>query len=271
MVRTILITLLLLIFITGCLSDSRGQLEPVNKTFDLEENSIIEISQHSGQMLIRNLEGNQLSISGSLADLANLQISQVGNIFSIQLEEGSEEDQVHLGVPPGVVLKITSYQSDIEIQGAYLEIVYNSTAGSVTLNEVDSAMNLRSGRGDIKLSGGSGQAVISGEHGILYVEGFEGSVSMTSIMGTLEYFGSDGDRNQVVLEVDHGPVRVFLLPTANQTIAVSTTSGYVTCIGNGLKQTVEGCKGQIGSGRGEVTIRTVSGRVDLRVQAIPGD
>jgi hypothetical protein len=88
---------------------------------------------------------------------------------------------------------------------------------------------------------------------------------MTTIMGTIKYSGVENAAGIVKLESDHGPVEARMPENAHFDIQVRTTSGYVTCLGTGLAQTVAGCEGVIGDGTGELDIRTVSGRVDLKV------
>jgi hypothetical protein len=112
---------------------------------------------------------------------------------------------------------------------------------------------------------GGGELVVIGEHGVLSVDEFDGNLLMTTIMGTINYLAAAGAHGTVSLESDHGPVEVLLPESANLDIWVNTTSGYVTCLGPKLDQTVDGCVGVIGQGMGELVVRTVSGRVDLKV------
>jgi len=97
----------------------------------------------------------------------------------------------------------------------------------------------------------------------LTAEKFSGSVSMTTIMGKIQFLGSDQKAGPIHLETDHGPVQAAIPKSPSYQIKVSTTSGEVTCTSSNLVKTPNGCEGIIGEGEKEFNIRTVSGRVDL--------
>jgi hypothetical protein len=103
------------------------------------------------------------------------------------------------------------------------------------------------------------------------VNGFRGTVSMSTIMGTLVYIGPPGAADEIRLETDHGPVRVNLPVDADMEVAARTNSGSKACMGVYLRQTYDGCQGVLGEGAGSLTIRTVSGRIQIEVGAIPGE
>ena len=94
---------------------------------------------------------------------------------------------------------------------------------------------------------------------------------MSTIMGTLVYEGEAGTAGEVKLETDHGPVEVYLPADASMDVEVRTTSGDVACMAGELRQTYDGCEGSLGGGAGSLTVRTVSGRVDIRMIEVSGE
>jgi len=186
-------------------------------------------------------------------------------LLSIALEKAGSQDEIILRVPDGMTLNIQTFQGDVELKNLRGTVQVRSTAGRIDFQSFTGKALLWAGRGDIHVADGQGEIVLFGEHGSLSTEGFEGSLSMTTIMGALNYADPGDAHNFVQLESDHGPVEVFLARNTNSKVAVSTTSGLVTCTGEGFSKTYNGCSGIIGAGEGEITIRTVSGRVDLKV------
>jgi len=265
------VALLLLTILAACSAGYPESYQWVEKNFEVEKVSMVAIKQEVGTLSVRNSDNFSIEINGSITEKNNLSVEQGSNKITIIIEDGSARDELVVAVPDGISIEIATFKADVDIHGIFSEIRVDSTAGSIALNSTADKVQIKAGRGEIELTGESNNAVLIGEHGVISVRDFQGNVSMTSIMGTLEYYGIENDQNQVVLEVDHGPVKIFLPESANQAILVSTTSGYVTCMGDGLMQTVDGCRGQIGSGAGELKIRTVSGRVDLQVLDFFGD
>ena len=82
-------------------------------------------------------------------------------------------------------------------------------------------------------------------------------------MGTIRLTGEPRAEDAIHLETDHGPVEVQLSPGASVQVAVSTTSGVITCLLPGLHPEARGCSGVLGTGAAELVIRTVSGAVTL--------
>jgi len=246
-------------------------LHVVEENFYAGEIQHVRVKLPDGSLIVEGVEGSDLSYSASLAYPDSLQLTQQGEELLLALEKGSMHDEIIFHLPAEIEFSVDTFQADVEIRGPVDQLDVRSSAGTITLNGFDGQGSFWAGRGDIVVNSGSGDLVLIGEHGILSVDNFDGVLSMSTIMGTLEYYGLENDMNTVALEVDHGPVRVVLPESANQSVSVTTTSGLVTCNGPGLSQTVDGCQGQLGLGSGKLIIRTVSGRVDLRVVSTAGE
>lgn len=253
------------ITLSSCRTPKSEDIPILESAFELAQISEVVVNFPSGTISIYPSQDPQISSYAKLANPENLQIKQKTSVLTFELEKGDRQDELELYIPDGVSLQINTYSADISANGLAGEISIRSTSGNITLDSFDGQINLWAGRGNISVLNGTGELVLFGEHGNLSVEDFNGSVSMTTIMGTINYTATNVDKPSTHLESDHGAVKVLLTDQIGAKIEVVTTSGFITCSGVGLSQTVDGCTGTIGNGDGEISIRTVSGKVDLSI------
>jgi hypothetical protein len=124
---------------------------------------------------------------------------------------------------------------------------------------------LRVNRGDVIIESSKGEFHLPGNYGLLSLTDVSGIIEASTIMGTIRYQGRVGAADQVKLETDHGPVEAWLNPDSDVTVMVGTTTGVVDCVIPGLSPDGAGCTGQMGTGEGRLQVRTVSGKVDLKL------
>lgn len=265
MYRITLVLLLYLLVLVGCGKSLPQQTQLMEREFESGDIESVSVEFPAGRLSVSSSAGPRIFLSAAITDPQFLGVSQSGSLLSIALEKAGSQDEIILRVPDGMTLNIQTFQGDVELKNLRGTVQVRSTAGRIDFQSFTGKALLWAGRGDIHVADGQGEIVLFGEHGSLSTEGFEGSLSMTTIMGALNYADPGDAHNFVQLESDHGPVEVLLARNTNSKVAVSTTSGLVTCTGEGFSKTYNGCSGIIGAGEGEITIRTVSGRVDLKV------
>lgn len=253
------------ITVSSCRTSKSEDIPILESVFELAHISEVVVNFPSGVISLYPSQDSQISSYAKLANPENLQIKQEATVLTFELEKGNRQDELELYIPDGVSLQINTYSANISADSFSGEISIRSTSGNISLDSFDGQINLWAGRGNISVLNGTGDLVLFGEHGNLSVEDFNGSVSMTTIMGTINYTATNVDKPSVHLESDHGAVKVLLTSQIGSKIEVVTTSGFITCTGAGLSQTVDGCIGTIGNGDGEISVRTVSGKVDLSV------
>ncbi len=93
-------------------------------------------------------------------------------------------------------------------------------------------------------------------------------LSMTTIMGNIQFEGAENSPGDVLLEVDHGPVQATLPDNSDYQVLINSASGEIVCSGGNIKRTISGCEGSTGDGSGVLKIRTVSGRIEFQI--LPG-
>jgi DUF4097 and DUF4098 domain-containing protein YvlB len=124
---------------------------------------------------------------------------------------------------------------------------------------------LRSNRGNITMRESSGTISVVGNYGALNVHDVHGETAMSTIMGNVLFDGLIQAGDVVRLETDHGAVSVNLNQDSAASLQVRSTSGDVACMLPDVVSSTRTCDGEIGSGGGELSIRTVSGAVTLQL------
>jgi len=265
MYRIFPVILLILLIAVGCRPFGKVEVFTVDKVFETGKFSQMVVEIPNGRVSIFQSEDSRISLLAKLANPENLIISQAEPVLSISLDKGKDQDEITLYIPAEMVIKVSTFSADITIEAVKGLANVRSTAGDISLASFSGQAQLWAGRGNVAVTNGQGELNLIGEHGTLLVDGFSGMVSMTTIMGAITYSAADNDLPTVQLESDHGPIKAFLPVNSRSNIKVTTTSGIVTCIGEGIIQINNGCEREVENGEGDVTVRTVSGRVDLRV------
>ena len=239
----------------------------IEKNFPAAEIDKIQIDLHRGNLIIeRSLDDQtRLMITGAEQDTP---FQLVGRRLLIDLPESKPGTRITISLAGEPDLDIDHYQGLIKINQLGSRLTARSAAGEIELVDFSGPeASLWAGRGNILVTGGSGKLIVIGEHGELLVKSYTGPVSISTIMGSIQYIGSGENSGAVNLEADHGPIRATLPENTNYQIEVVTSSGEAVCAGLGLEQTVNGCRGVTGGGNQRFNIRTVSGRIELRIQS----
>lgn len=265
MPRFLLVLLLALILMHGCSSEIPGSLSAFEDTIPFSGSESIYVEIDAGTLEVSSNSEGELRVSGMLADPASLVISRSDSGIEIFHSQSQASDLVQIQVPNGSILQIKTFSADTSIENFSGDLTLNSSAGQNSITTFSGSATVWAGRGEISVTDSRGEISLISEHGAVNVERFSGELSMSTIMGSLTYSGTENDKNVVRLEADHGPVKVFLPSSANASLTASSTSGEVVCIGAGIAHTVDGCQVNPGTGAGMVRIRTVSGRIEVRI------
>jgi hypothetical protein len=267
----ILVILILLIHLLGCAGGQPVSLSVIETTIPVPPSTPIYVQVDAGTLNITPSDGEELIVRAWVTDPKALRIEAHGDKVEIVRDGGNDAEVVQIQVPVGSNLEIRTFAADVSIDDLSADLSLFASAGQVMINGFSGSATVWAGRGDMTVTRSSGDLILITEHGAIEVDHFTGQISMSTIMGTLVYSGIEQDQNDVRLEADHGPIRVILPPSANTSVSASSTSGEVICIGLDIQQTVDGCRAQSGAGEGSVSIRTVSGQINLQIISRPGD
>lgn len=262
---------LFLFLMCACNSQQRDPTHSIEHQFPITESFEVVIDMQAGKLVVFEYNEDTLKIEAVLGNPDVLSISQDNDGLFIDLDEAVESDSIVLHIPQNVNVHINTFAADVFVQGALEQLEIRSIAGDIELRAFSGTATLWAGRGAIEVSKGVGDLVVIGEHGVLTVDSFDGSVSMSTIMGTIQYTAPAFANHNVHLETDHGPVRAWLPGNVDLDVIVKTTSGYVTCTGKAFRQTANGCTGLFNAALETLSVRTVSGRVELWEVSNPQD
>lgn len=268
MPRFIQFLLILPVLLAGCSGEKPESLVLVEDSFPLSGSESISIEINAGALEVRSNSTEELHISGKLADPESLEVHQSDDRIEIVQKHGQASDLVQIYVPDGSILELKTFSSDTTVEDFSGELTLNSSAGNISITGFLGSATVWAGRGDITVTESGGEMTLITEHGAVNVESFSGQISMSTIMGSLTYFGMEKDQNLVRIEADHGPVTAMLPSNANTNITASSTNGEVACVGTGIQHTVDGCQASLGTGSGTVKIRTVTGRIEIRIAGV---
>jgi hypothetical protein len=254
-----------LLLATSC-TQGRNDLQTLEPmTYALEPGMPVVIRVNSGQVFLSNGMNGQVILSGeaSASESDDVLVSQQPDGLFIASETPGHIVNLNLQVPPGTPVEIHTYGADVQVLDFAGGLDVTSTAGDIRVKNMQGLAVLRANRGDVTVESSSGEFHLPGNYGLLTLTDVSGVVEASTIMGTIRYQGRLAASDSVRLETDHGPVEARLDPHSEVTVVVKTTTGVTYCVIPGLNPEGAGCRGQLGSGKGLLQVRTVSGEVNL--------
>lgn len=234
----------------------------------------ISIQVDDGNITLLSSQDDQLRIEGEVLFEKDLEYSIDSSEKEIQIKLISHHTnsrdvplRVTIHLPSQVDVKVETDHASVTARGIQGNIEVASTSGNITFEQMVGKLTLRSNRGTITVRESSGEISVVGNYGALTLQDIRGEAGASTIMGNIAFSGSIQDDDQIRLEADHGSITVHLAGNSTLGIQIRSTSGDVACMLAGVTSTARTCDGEIGSGRGSLSVRTVSGSIIL--QSIP--
>jgi hypothetical protein len=173
--------------------------------------------------------------------------------------------QVEVRLPQQMQVKVETENASVLGKGFQGNLEVASTAGDITVEHMKGKLTLRSNRGNITVRESSGKISVVGNYGVLTAENVHDDTSISTIMGNILFNGLIDKDDSVRLETDHGAVSVNVSADSALTLQVRSTSGDVTCLLPYISSSTRTCDGEMHSGDGSLSIRTVSGAVTVQL------
>ncbi|MFL7814168.1 MAG: DUF4097 family beta strand repeat-containing protein [Anaerolineales bacterium] len=217
------------------------------------------------------LDAGELSVAGStsaeirISSTTDCETETTGKTLEVDCQHMEKGDKISMDLPRSLELEIESYQANISLKGSVKTVQVKNTAGDNIWEDFVGNSSLWAGRGDISVKGGEGSLEMFSEHGSITVSGFNGVCSLATIMGNINFQAIYEGVSPINLESDHGTISALLPSNSNYRIRANTASGDVICLGGNLRLKDSGCQGSTGPGKGMFEVRTVSGRIELRI------
>jgi hypothetical protein len=221
------------------------------------------------------------------ARLVRLSVQQ-GPTTEVRAERPASLQKLRLSfvvtVPPAVKVKLETASGSIVVTGRQADVTAQTSSGSIRVDEVKGAADLRSASGsltavtiggDLAASSSSGRIEATAVQGAVRVSGASGSVLLQQVAGRVSAESVSGSvsvtTDQVggdyALTTTSGSVSLTISASASVSVNARTTSGAVSgpsWLGNGEGRGSR--SGSQGGGEHKVVLRTISGSVRLAVR-----
>ena len=265
------ILILLIYFIPACSTTPQQYTELETREVSAVDTQSILVQVDYGEVTVFESEDDHVEVGGQVLFAHDLeyQVSSTEEQISIKVFAHRDDTsnpplRVFVYIPKQLQVKVETGDASIFVQDYQGDLEASSISGNLTIEQMVGKMTLRSNRGDVTVRESSGTISAVGNYGALTMQNVSGETAVSTIMGNVIFDGLVQMGDTVHLETDHGPVSVNLSQDSDLDIQVRSTSGDVSCI-PGITSTTRTCDGEIGSGDGNLSIRTVSGAVTVQL------
>ena len=267
-----LILILFVWFIPACMPAPAKYTDLESGVLDVEDSQSILIQVDHGEVIVLGTEEQQAQVKGRVlfADELEYQVRSTEKQISIKAfthRKGFSDIPLRLEVrvPKQMQVKVETDSASVSVQDYEGVLEVASISGIITIKRMAGKITLYSNRGNITVRESSGDISIVGNYGALNVQNVYGETAVSTIMGHVVFNGLIQTGDTVRLETDHGSVSVNLSPDSALSLRVRSTSGDVACVLPDINSSTRTCDGEIRSGGGILSIRTVSGAVTLQM------
>jgi DUF4097 and DUF4098 domain-containing protein YvlB len=239
---------------------------------DVADMRSILIQVDHGEVTVLESDGDQVEIGGQVLFPDELEYLVSSTEKQISIKVFAHRDsfsnptlRVVVHIPRQMQLKVETDNASVFVRDYQGDLEVASTSGNISIEQVVGKLTLRSNRGNITVRESLGIISVVGNYGELTIQNVSGETAASTIMGNVVFGGLIQVGDTVRLETDHGSVSVNLSPDSALGLQVRSTSGDVVCMLPEITSSTRACDGEIGSGGGMLSIRTVSGAATLQL------
>lgn len=258
--------------VSACVATSEGYTDLEPRVIDPVGFQSLLLQVDYGEVHLLESMDQQIHVDGQtlFADELEYAVDSTDSPISIRIfthhnRSSSTPLRVDILLPSQLQVRVETQDASIQAQGFQGDLEITSTSGNITLEKMTGKLMLHSNRGNITVQESSGSVSVVGNYGTLTAQNVRGDVGISTIMGNVVFGGSIRGNDIVRLETDHGSVSVNLSADSDLSLQVHSTSGEVACMLPDLVSSTRTCEGQVASGNGSLSIRTVSGAVTLQM------
>jgi hypothetical protein len=267
-------TLIICLVLSLCACGSTAGLIPIPiQTHPLEEGETLTLDVAHGAVEIQFTARQDLQLNGSILPEAADALTVAESADGLQITftpQDRQSNPIHLqlALPKSTSVVFETYNAALSLSGEEGEIDATTMGGDVLLDGFSGQAVIKANRGDVQVKASSGAISVFANYGDVHFEDAHGQISVVNILGAVVYSGRPEVNDVFNLQTDHGPVDFSVPADANLTVAVQTSSGWVTCMPQSLSTTSRTCDGNVGTGGAALAIRTVSGKIKLWVDPL---
>jgi len=243
----------------------------------------LELSSHSGEIVVRTWNRNAIQVSADLPYRERLEVEISRGVAEVRRSSHNGDDDetidYRLTVPTWMDLELATVEGDITVEGTQGKVTLTSVEGNVTVRGGKEFISVHSVEGDISVDGAIGRVemnsvdggiTVTNVRGAVYAETVDGDITLDDIVsadvetntvdGNILYRGNI-DRNGRYRFDSHDGDITLEAPDINATLSVSTFDGeFQAC---GYQVTLTGQKERTNRKRFRATVGNGGAQIDL--------
>jgi len=232
-----------------------------NGEYETNENTILKVTTLNGQIELTSWDGDTV-------------------LFNAIKKSKFGQDELD-----NIKINVIESENRIEIEAKY--VGQRTTTPSVDMNikvprniTVESA---KTSNGAVQISETKGDIITTTSNGVIIIENVDGYVSATTSNGRIEVNGTTGIKDlktsnggifaeiydfqeNLSVSTSNGGITIFMNPSLNTFIELTTSNGQITISGISLNFTISEEKhkmGRLGEGGNTIDIHTSNGNINL--------
>jgi len=258
LIIAVIILLLGSVGLTGCIGQASKEF---NEEYETNENTILKVANINGDVEIIRWDGNTVTLDAKISSYKGndelekiiINVNESYNLIDIEtkyLGTGKVEvsTDMIIKVPTLVTVdKVTTSNGDVQISGTKGNTTVHSSNGEITITDVNGYVTASSSNGDIEIKDTTGIADLDTSNGDIYVEIFD-------------------FQENISIDSSNGGISIYINPSFNATINMSTSNGQISIAGISLNLTTDEEKykvGNLGEGGNTITITNSNGNINL--------
>jgi len=244
-------------------------------SFKVGESPRVEADVEISRLTIRSGDLGQVRVQATLryARQTNYQVTQSGDAIKIyvRMQAGfsSKLDQ------PAVEIIVTVPQkTDLDLRSSTGYLYVDEVSGHIALATSTGGIQLSDCEGSIELQNQTGSIACRRARGAFHILNGTGGVDLSAVNGTFEVQTDVGSINfegelasgeQHCFESNTGPIDLHILGRPDLRVDASSQTGSVRCSLEMTEQvsTKRECKGILGTGTGQLQVRTSTGSITI--------
>ena len=272
-----MLTVVLLLALAACNSDSIGETENHTDTFTVKAGAFLVVDNQNGSIdVVAGGEG-EITVKTTvyspdkveyMAELDGDTVRVKADIKGVFGSLGGTRTgaDIRISVPPDTELFLDSSNGRVEVSGISAKTNIGTSNGRVRVSNVTARVDVRTSNGTIDVRGGEGEYRLRTSNGSIDMDDFQGRVDAVTSNGRIEFAGNLDPGTQSLLETSNGHIDVEFIKTPSVEINASTSNAEVRLervvttmsVGSGH------IEGTIGDGEAKLEIRSSNGSVTIR-------
>jgi DUF4097 and DUF4098 domain-containing protein YvlB len=206
----------------------------VHQSLSADADADIEIECISGALRIEGWERNDVEVSGTLGDDAELELGRSGREISIEVDVPGRrrsgqielDADLDIRVPSGARIEVETLSATVIVRGVTGAMEIDTMSGDVTVQTAPGGLEIETVSGRIDVTGAGGPIEASSVSGAVHLRGMARELRVESVSGDVEVETADLERAEFELVSGSLHVASGLAPGAR--LDIEGYSGNVT-------------------------------------------